>query len=133
MSEKVNTKRQEVKKPKAILMDVSGTLTQGTFIPTLLVPYFKKNHQKYLEVNIDQPTCREIIDKLRTAAQLDPGSPKIIPNESEKEALIASVSAYVDHCLDSNKENKPLILYRFMVWFDGYGMNWCMFHFLELF
>ena len=83
MSEKVNTKRQ-VKKPKAILMDVSGTLTQGTFIPTLLVPYFKKNHQKYLEVNIDQPTCREIIDKLPTAAQLDPGSHKISQTNRKK-------------------------------------------------
>ena len=114
---------RRLKKPKAVLMDVSGTLTQGTFIPIILVPYFQKNYRAYLEENIDKPRCKDVINKMRTSAEIDKSSPKILPEGTDNAALIGSVCNYVDYCLYNNKENKPFVVFRFMVWFDGYERN----------
>ncbi|KAI2811697.1 hypothetical protein BLOT_002875 [Blomia tropicalis] len=120
MTEPVAEQILKFKKPKIVFMDVSGTLTQGTFIPSLLIPYFKKNHRPFLEENIEKPIIGNIIFKLRASASMDAKAPKIAPDMADKSILIDTVSNYVDHCLDNFKENKPLILYRFVVWFDGY-------------
>lgn len=98
-------------------------MTQGTFISALLAPYFQKNHKAYLEENIDQPKMHDVIDKLRTSAERDAGAPKIAASEVDKVELIKSVATYVDYCLDGKKENKPLVLFRFLVWFDGFDRD----------
>lgn len=111
------------KKPRAVLMDVSGTLTQSTFIPTLLVPYFQKNYKAYLDQSYEQPKCREVVDKLRLAAEHDASAPKIAPDTGNRSALVESVCQYIDYCLKGQKENKPFVIFRFMVWFDGYDRD----------
>lgn len=112
----------QLKAPKAILMDVVNTLTESSFIINVLMPFFAKNHQAFLEANFDKPATLDVIDHMRTSAQRseDKHTPQIAVKEAEKVAVIKTVTVYVDYLQENHQENRPLILYRFLVWFDGY-------------
>lgn len=105
-----------------MLFDVSGTLTQSTFIPKVLVPYFKAYFTVYLEENYDKEECKTMIQELRAEAQLDVAAGptfQIEPADADKKAIIESVSRHINHCLENSIERKAYILFRFKVWFDG--------------
>ena len=113
-----------LKKPKALLMDVSGTLTQSAFTSSILAPYFEKNHKIFLTNNIDKAQISQLVDQMRTAASVDREAPKIADSDDvPKAALIDWASAYVEHCVKNKKENKPFVMFRFMVLFDGFDRN----------
>lgn len=112
----------KVGRPKALLMDAVGTLTDVNFNINVLTPFFAKNHQVFLEANFDKPATLDVIDHMRTAAQRseDKQTPQIAGKEAEKGEIIKTVNAYVDYLQANHQENRPMILYRFLVWFDGY-------------
>ncbi len=111
--------------PKVVLLDVMGTLTDGSFIEKVLLPFFEKNHPVFLDENFDKPSTHDVIEQMRTAARRDESrnTPQIANVEDEKVAVINSVCVYVNYLRVKNLENKPLVLYRFQVWFDGYDRD----------
>ena len=111
---------QQMKKPKAIMFDITGTLTQSSFVSKLLIPFFKSYYMYYVEQFYTRDDLKNIILGLRLAAQIDSEAPKIAPEGASKEETLASIKKYVEHLLETNKENVPFLKLRFLVWFTGY-------------
>lgn len=115
----------QLKTPKVILAEFLGTMTDELLIANVLLPFFEKNHSAFLEANFDKPSTHDVIEQMRTAACRDKNhnAPQIVSKEAEKGAVISSVCAYVNYLRQKSLENTPLVLYRFLVWFDGYDRD----------
>lgn len=110
----------QVKKPRAILFDISGTVAKSSFIDKVLMPYIKEFIRMYLEENYEQRNVRTDIENLRVQASRDDAAPKIPGPEAGRANLINATVAYVNYCADNKMENKAITLLRFHMWFDGY-------------
>ena len=110
----------QVQKPRAILFDISGTVTKSSFIDKVLMPYIKDNIHIYLEENWGLKNVHVDLDNLRAQAALDAPDAPQIPRNADKATMIDATVAYVNHCVEYKKENKALALLRFHMWFDGY-------------
>ncbi|KAF7494124.1 Enolase-phosphatase E1 [Sarcoptes scabiei] len=111
----------KVKKPKAVLFDISGTVARESFVEKILIPYFKIAHRVYMENTWQKPECQECIKQLAEMAQKDVNAPKInLACCDDKKTMIDQVCQCIDYCLVNNKEGKAFANFRFKVWFDGY-------------
>ena len=111
----------KMKKPKAVLFDVSGTAARESFVEKVLLPYFKVGVKPYLEANWSQPTCVDDVQALmRAAAAQGPEAPKA-DLAASKEKQIAALLKYVDWAQEKGQDQtRAFALFRFHVWFDGY-------------
>ena len=110
----------QVRKPRAILFDISGSVAKSSFIDKVLMPYITEFIRTYLEENFEQKNVCTDIENLREQAKRDEAAPKIPGPEAGRPALIDATVACVTHCAECKKENKAITLLRFHMWFDGY-------------
>ncbi|KAJ6221760.1 hypothetical protein RDWZM_000305 [Blomia tropicalis] len=110
----------QVRKPHAILFDMSGTVTKSSFIDKVLMPYIREYCRTYFEENFDKKAAQIDINGLRSEASQDGDAPKIPADSAGMTNIINGTVAYVTHCLDMHKENKAINLLRFHMWFDGF-------------
>ena len=103
----------KMKKPKAILLDVSGTSAKNSFIDKSLIPYFRTHTKYYLEENWDTQQVQEDIDRIRSEPPPDNDPPKIPPKDADKIEIIDAVANYVNYCTDKKIETKGYNLLRF--------------------
>lgn len=100
----------QVKKPRAILFDISGTVAKSSFIDKVLMPYIRENIRTYLEENFDQRNVKTDIENLRFQAKKDGDSQAIPGANASKEELIEAVANYVIRCADAKIDNKAITL-----------------------
>ncbi len=110
----------KVPKPKAIVMDLSGTAVKSAFIDRVLMPYIKNNAKTFIEEKWDNKDVKKDVEALRKEAAKDESGVKIAAAEAPLPEQQQSVVDYVTQCLDSKKESKALSRFRFHMWFDGY-------------
>lgn len=113
----------KMKKPKAILFDITGTVAKTTFIDMVLLPYVQKYCRNYFAENWNRKSAQSDINNLREQAKQDPEAPKIPDAGASKEDIIKACGEYVDYCFAKKIENKGILLLRFHMWFDGYQQN----------
>lgn len=113
----------KLKKPKAILFDITGTVAKTTFIDMVLLPYVQKYCRVYLEENWTRKAAQADINNLRAQVAQDAEAPKIPEASASKEDIIKACGEYVDYCFSKKIENKGILLLRFHMWFDGYQRN----------
>lgn len=112
----------KMKKPKAVLFDVSGTAARESFVEKVLLPYFKLAVKPYFESNWDQSPCsNDVVSLARTAAAQGPEAPKI-DLEASKGKQITALVRYVEWAQETKdmEQTRAFALFRFHVWFDGY-------------
>ena len=96
-----------VRKPSAILLDISRTVTLGDFSSLILNPFTKNNMAAYLERNWLEISLLDQIDQMREDAALD-GGPKIGPNVVHWLTVVESTIDYVSWCIREGKQQPPL-------------------------
>lgn len=109
----------KVKKPNAVLFDISGTSARESFVEKVLLPYFKVAAKPYLENNWSKSECQEDVKAMMSVAKSDSGAPKI-KDEGSKSQQVDSVNKYIEYCTSKGKDSKAFATFRFHVWFDGY-------------
>lgn len=108
----------QVRKPNAILFDISGTVAKSSFIEKVLYPYISSNIRTYLEQNWDSESVRQDMAQLRLASAQNPNAPQI--GELDREDAITTTVDYVAYCMEHKMESNALTLLRFHMWFEGY-------------
>ncbi|KAI2810444.1 hypothetical protein RDWZM_002579 [Blomia tropicalis] len=109
----------QVKRPRALLFDISGTVAKTSFIDKVLFPYITNYAETYFNENWDNDTTRQDLDALRAVSQSDPEAPQIASGLSRDEEIDATVK-FIRFYMEHQKECKALTLFRFRMWFDGY-------------
>nr|XP_027200698.1 uncharacterized protein LOC113794764 [Dermatophagoides pteronyssinus] len=112
----------KIKRPKAILFDISGTVARESFVEKILQPYFKIAFQVYMDNSWLKDEWQDCLRKLAATAERDMQAPKI-DLIKEKSEVIKEAIKYIEYCLENNHEPKAFVLFRFLVWFDGYDRN----------
>ena len=111
----------KVPKPKAIVMDMSGTAVKSGFIDKILLPYVRNNVKAYVEEKWSDKTVKKDIDRLRKESQ--ESEKKIAASEANVAEQQQSVVDYILWALDNKKETKAISQFRFHMWFDAYDNN----------
>lgn len=109
----------KVKRPRAILFDIIGTIAKTSFIDRTLLPYIRTHIRIFLEENWSNPSVQIDIENLRQQSKCETNAP-MIPIEGEPALIIDSVIAYVHHALEHNNESKAMITLRLHMWFDAF-------------
>lgn len=109
-----------VRKPKAILFDIIGTVTKTGFVDKVLFSYVRSNLDTYLNNNWSKKVLMRDIDLLRAEALQDGGPAIIRPSESP-DRIRRSVVDYISKCMDENRDNEAIRIFRFHMIFDGYN------------
>lgn len=109
--------RLKLRRPRAILFDLTGTATRESFVGKVLMPYFRANAKSYLEQNWAK--CRAEVEALASVAKQDPESPQVDPCGGQSEQ-VESIAAYLRYCEQRGRESKALAKLRLQVWFHGY-------------
>src|SRR5699024_3448585 len=104
----------KVKKPTAILFDISGTAARESFVEKILIPYFKIAAKTYIENNWGKSEMETDAKALSKASVKDSEAPKI-DTEAPKSQQIEQLNTYVQYCIDKGKDNKALAVFRFHV------------------
>ena len=102
----------KVKKPKAILFDISGTAVKISFIEKTLIPYFRTQTKSFLEENWHKPETQEDIERIRNEPPVGGDAPKIPPKDADKAEVINAVTNYVYYCTDKKLEPKGYALLK---------------------
>lgn len=111
-----------LKRPKAILFDVSGTVTKTSFIDRILVPYISANIRQYLEENWTTQMVKVDIGLIREDLKNNPVEGVKLPEDGDqnKAEMIEQIAKWVDTFAGDNTANQAFGLLRFHVWFDGF-------------
>ncbi|OTF77843.1 hypothetical protein BLA29_000124 [Euroglyphus maynei] len=112
----------KVKQPKVILFDISGTVARESFVEKILEPYFKIAFQVYMENAWLKEEWQDCLRNLSIVAERDSKAPKIDLSK-EKSDIIKEATKYIEYCLENNHEPRAFVMFRFLVWFDGYERN----------
>mgnify|MGYP002716572349 FL=1 len=112
----------KIKRPKAILFDISGTVARESFVEKILQPYFKIAYQVYMDNAWNKQEWQDCLRQLSIVAERDMKAPKIELTK-EKSDIIKEATKYIEYCLENNHEPKAFVMFRFLVWFDGYERN----------
>ena len=91
-----------LQKPKAILLDVIGTMTYTTFVDNVLAHYVRKNIRHFVMNNWGHEQIQRDINMTRAAAQVNPGWPQIATQPPE--AIQENIEALMNFCLDNNTD-----------------------------
>jgi enolase-phosphatase E1 len=111
-------------KPKAIILDISGTAAKTSFIEKVLMPYIKSAIKDYVEEKWTEKQFIKDLERLRAQSQKDDESvPKIAGTDAELATQQQSVIDYVLWYSDNKKESRAHQMFRFHLWFDGYEKN----------
>ena len=102
----------KVKKPKAILFDISGAAMKISFIEKILLPYFRSQTRSFLEENYAQPETQEDIERIRNEPPAGADAPTIPPKDADKAQVVTALANYVTYCTDRKLESKGLSLLK---------------------
>lgn len=110
-----------VKRPKALIFDVSGTVTKTSFIDRILIPYVGANIKKYLEENWDSRMVKIDIENIRYDLEKYPVEGVNMPaDDNDKAGIVNAVAKWVATFGGDNLVNQAFGLLRFHMWFDGF-------------
>src|SRR5882724_5857307 len=96
----------KIPKPKAIIMDMSGTAVKTAFIDKVLMPYIKANVKTFVEEKWKDKALQKEVDSLRKESQKDESGLKIAAKDAEEAEQQQSVVEYVIAATDAKKESK---------------------------
>lgn len=111
----------KMKKPKAILFDVSDVAMKPFFVEKTLQPYFQANIKSYLEENWAKASTQDDIEAIRSEKPLFEGVPSFPPKGAEKEEVISYLCKYVALCAETKLESKGYTLLKLHVWCAAYA------------
>lgn len=114
----------QVKKPKAIVFDIMGTITKSGLIEKVLMPFIKENVRKYLNDSWDKADLQKDIDRLRKQmvkeGAADHKVPLIKDKDSSPEEIKESVAQNVEYYMEHGMDTKAHQIFRFNMWFAGF-------------
>lgn len=99
-----------LKKPKALLFDISGTVAKTSFIDKVLLPYITINVRSYLEQFWNTKPVNNTIEFMKVCASEDSSLVKIDTSSYFK--TIDSCEAFTKDCIENKKENKAITLLK---------------------
>ena len=100
----------KVRKPKAIVFDIAGTVTKSNFFDHVLFPYVTDNVKVYLDNNWSKPVLIRDIEMLRAESKKD--GPEIVgPNEPGSKVR-QSVADYVRRCQEELRNHEAIRIFR---------------------
>lgn len=98
---------------KAVLLDIEGTTTPIDFVHKILFPYAKERISKFVETHFSE--LQKEIDQLIEERSLDETyTAPVDPTEP------GSISAYLEHLIDTDRKSTPLKSIQGMIWKEGY-------------
>jgi len=107
---------------KSVLLDVEGTTTPISFVYEVLFPYARARVEDFLAAHSSSgEVCREIhrLREEQAEDQCQGFNPPAVNHES-REALLASVAAYVHWLMDRDRKSTPLKALQGRIWEEGY-------------
>ncbi|KAH9406168.1 Enolase-phosphatase E1 [Tyrophagus putrescentiae] len=111
-----------LRKPKAILFDIAGTVTHTTFMDKVLAAHIRRNAATFVHNNWANGQIQADVELMRTAAAKNKSWPQI-PPANDQAAVCDSVAKLANHLLDSsdNADCLGFAQLRFHMWFDAYA------------
>lgn len=102
-----------VRKPKAILFDVNGTVANTTFVSRILSGYLRRNIKPFLASQWTHPQLQRDIGMMRGVASAHSDWPQIAPATESPEVVQQSVETLVLFCLDRDIDFLPFAQLRY--------------------
>ena len=110
-SANVGSKALRVRKPKAVLLDLVGSITKSNWFDKMVFPYVRQNVDTYLANNWGKRVLMRDIELLRAESTKD-GGPAIAPPSDIQEKIRPSVVAYVHRCLAEVVNHEAFRIFR---------------------
>ncbi|WIA33460.1 hypothetical protein OEZ86_006590 [Tetradesmus obliquus] len=105
--------------PRAIVLDIEGTVAPISFVADVMFPYARDNVAAHLEAHYETPEARADIDAIRKQAAEDGAAP--IPDAAAgKEAVIAAVVSWVQSAIAADRKIGALKQLQGHVWRAGF-------------
>lgn len=98
---------------KAILLDIEGTTTPIDFVHNTLFPYARRRISKFVETHFSELQT-EVIQLVEESGHDATYTIPVDPTEP------GSVSAYLEHLIDTDRKSTPLKSIQGMIWKEGY-------------
>lgn len=115
----------QLRKPKAVILDLLGTASKSGFLEQILFPFLKGNLEGYINSHWKDKDFIRIYNKIVMQSveyhKSEPSTPVVLSHEnsSGKQSLLTFISFVTD-----NGINCPAVTQlRFQVWFEGYQHN----------
>ena len=98
---------------KAVLLDIEGTTTPIDFVHKTLFPYSKDRIGKFVETHFSKLN-KEVIQLVEESGHDETYTVPVDPTEP------GSISAYLEHLIDTDRKSTPLKSIQGMIWKEGY-------------
>ena len=102
----------KVKKPKAILLDISSIAVKTYFNEKVLMPYFGVVAKSYLEKNWDESATQDDIERIRNEPLTGDDAPTIPPKDASKAEVVNAVANYINYCTEKRLEPKGYLMFK---------------------
>lgn len=100
-----------LKKPNALLFDITGTVAKTSFIDKVLLPYIKTQFFQYMEENWGSKFAQIDLQALKEESEKEEQAPKV-KLDGNRDSQTQSAFAYVNYCLENHKENRAMTLLK---------------------
>ena len=109
-----------VRKPKAIMFDVFGTVVKTGVIQDVFFPLITANVEQFLRVHWNNKVVAGDVERLRKQSTEDAGP--AIQSGDNVDAVRQSVVDYVITCNNNRRDNDAIRIFRLVtvVLFDGF-------------
>eukprot|EP00878_Enallax_costatus_P002117 GHUV01002285.1.p1 GENE.GHUV01002285.1~~GHUV01002285.1.p1 ORF type:complete len:493 (+),score=190.38 GHUV01002285.1:198-1676(+) len=106
--------------PKAIVLDIEGTVAPISFVADVMFPYAHDNVRHHLEEHYDTPEAQADIEAIRKQAAADGGA--AIPDvDAGKDAVIEAVVSWVHAAIAADRKIGALKQLQGHVWRSGFN------------
>lgn len=105
-----------------ILLDIEGTTTPISFVYDVLFPYARRNIQRFMESNRDDPAVVEIVEKLRQLHDSDVAASLSPPDwRNGREHTVEDSVSYCKWLMEKDSKSGPLKEIQGLMWKEGYA------------
>lgn len=103
-------------KPKAILLDIEGTIVDSTFFSATLYPFLRNNVNRFLHATYDTVATDWLIKRIRQLKQS--GTEKRIPSKTSANSrkVISRCSKRIMYLFENHSNSIELVELDLLVW-----------------
>jgi len=106
----------------SLVLDIEGTTTPIAFVHDVLFPFVRTHLRTHLQEHLATEPLQESIGRLRSewVEERARGEPVAEWRDSDSEATIASVAAWVEWLMERDRKSPALKLLQGQIWEGGY-------------
>jgi methylthioribulose 1-phosphate dehydratase/enolase-phosphatase E1 len=113
------TKLSHAQLPKAIVLDIEGTVAPISFVADVMFPYARDNVRQHLQEHYHSQEAQADIDAIRQQAA-DDGAAAIPDGAAGKDSVIEAVVSWVHAAIAADRKIGPLKQLQGHVWRSGF-------------